>query len=334
MQKTILILTNPLVAPTPEQLRTIADTAPGYRVLTAESVESALEKDPEALRNTELVLGSCPDELLENAPNLRWVQQFFAGANWIYRSPELIPTLKERKITVTKASGVHAACIAQHAMGFILNFARQIHKAVQNRDGRDWNGIRKRTRLEDMFELEGLTAVLVGVGAIGSRFATYASAFGMRIIGVRRNPSKSDPNVERMVSAKELPEVLPDADLLVLIAPGTPETKSMIGKKEFEALKPGAVLVNLGRGSVVDEKAMIQALRSGRLAGAGLDVTEEEPLPADSPLWSMDNVIITPHSSGRTPRYMDHLFPIFHENLDRYMAGKPLTNTVDLDAGY
>lgn len=185
-----------------------------------------------------------------------------------------------------------------------------------------------------MFELAGTTLVLIGVGAIGERTAAMAAALGMRVLGVRRDPTLGAPGVTAMFGPDRLPELLPQADFVVLTVPLTHETQGMIGERELHAMKPTACIVNIGRGGTIREDALITALREGRIAGAGLDVFETEPLPEDSPLWDMDNVIITSHYAGATPHYDARAMAIFVDNLRRYRAGEPLRNVVDKRLGY
>jgi phosphoglycerate dehydrogenase-like enzyme len=172
------------------------------------------------------------------------------------------------------------------------------------------------------------------VGAIGEYTAKIAHALGMRVIGVRRDADSDVPGIETMYSNDELLDVLPQADVVVLTIPLTSETEGLIDEQALRVMKPSAYLINIGRGGTVDEPALIRALQEGRLAGAGLDVFAEEPLPADSPLWTMENVIITPHSAGATPHYHERAMGIFLDNLRRYVAGEELQNVVDKRRGY
>jgi len=176
--------------------------------------------------------------------------------------------------------------------------------------------------------------LVIGVGAIGSRIAQVASALGMRVLGLRRDPSKSVGAVSAMYGPGQLLEVLPKADFVVLTVPLTRETSGMIGKVELTAMKPTAYLINVGRGGTVLETALVSALEEGTIAGVGLDVFEQEPLPEDSPLWEMDNVIITCHYSGLTPDYHQRALGIFLDNSHRYRTGRPLLNVVNKEIGY
>src|SRR5206468_9781954 len=184
------------------------------------------------------------------------------------------------------------------------------------------------------FELAGKTLLLIRVGAIGARTAAIGSALGMRVLGVRRNPDAGVPGVDAMFVSSQLRDHLPEADFVVLTVPLSRETRGMIGEQELRAMKSSAYVVNIGRGGTIQEPALVRALREGWIAGAGLDVFAEEPLPKTSPLWELENVIITAHYAGLTPQYDDRAMAIFLDNLRRYQAGEPLRNVVDKRAGY
>jgi len=279
------------------------------------------------LGNIEIAAGGFPRELLARAKNLRWLQQWGAGADWLLRYPEAV----EMDFVLTNASGVHAIPISEHIFAFLFAFARDLPAAVQRQAKHTWG---RPARQEHVFELAGKTLLLIGVGAIGERTAQLGRAMGMRVMGVRRNPDQTLPEVEVMVGPEQLHEVLPNADFVVLTIPMTQQTHHMIGKPELQLMKPGAYIVNIGRGGTIDEAELVTALESGKIAGAGLDVFETEPLPEESPLWSMDNVIITAHYSGSTPKYNDRAMEIFLTNLQRYRADLPLQNIVDKKLGY
>ncbi len=308
---------------TEAQLAQVRALAPEMRVLVTRDraeIEAALDE-------IEIAVGGFPHDLLPRAHNLRWYQQWAAGADWLLRHPEAA----DLDFVLTSASGVHPIQITEHIFAMLLAFARRLCRAVRAQERHEWI---RHNRWGDIFELYGKTMVLVGVGAIGARVAEVATAFGMHVLGVRRNPQQSAPEVAAMFAPHQLLEVLPEADFVVLTIPLTHETRGMIGERELRAMKPTAYLINIGRGGLVDEGALIRALREGWIAGAGLDVFETEPLPQDSPLWDMENVIITPHYAGLTPHYHERAMAIFLDNLRRYMAGEPLRNVVDKRLGY
>jgi phosphoglycerate dehydrogenase-like enzyme len=278
------------------------------------------------LADIEIAAGDFPRELLLRAPNLRWYQQWGAGADWLLKTPEAA----DRDWTLVNASGVHAVPISEHIFALLLAFARGLNGAFKMQQQHQW----KKAARGELFELAEKTLLLVGVGAIGERTAQVAAALGMRVWGVRRDPAVAAAGVEAMFGPEKLLEVLPQADFVVLTVPLTHETQGMIGEAELRAMKPSAYLINIGRGGTVQTPALVQALREGWIAGAGLDVVDPEPLPADSPLWEMDNVILTGHYSGLTPRYFERAFAILLDNLQRYRAGQPLRNVVDKQLGY
>ena len=317
------------------------------------------------IEEIEIAVGQFPPQLLAKAKNLRWFQQWSAGADWLLDHPEV----QTMDFVLTSASGVHAIPISEHIFAFLLAFARNLPQAWHAQQERVWmkeqNQERRKTAKEDiatysrrdMVELAGKTMLLIGIGEIGERTAQIARALEMGIIGVRNNPDHDTPGVSQMVGPDELVSVLPKADVIISTVPLTAETHHMLNQAAFDAMKQGAYLINIGRGGTVDQEALdamkrgayfinigrggtvdqealITALRSGTLAGAGLDVFEEEPLPADSPLWAMDNVLLTPHASGATPQYNERAFAIFLDNLQRYQAGAELRNVVDKSKGY
>jgi phosphoglycerate dehydrogenase-like enzyme len=295
---------------------------PGTRVVVTRhqaTIEAALDE-------VEIAAGWFPPELLGRAPRLRWVQQWGAGVDWLLRFPKAA----DMPFLLTNASGVHAIPISEHIMGMLLMFARGLHSAVRAQNQREW----WRPHHRDVFELSGKTMLLVGVGAIGARTAELAVAHGMRVEGIRRNQPANVAGVAAMYAPHQLRERLAHADAVVLTVPLSRETQGLIGAPELAAMKPTAYLINIGRGATVDEAALVAALRAGRIAGAGLDVFAEEPLPATSPLWDMENVILTAHYSGNTPAYNERAMAIFLDNLRRFVAGEPLHNLVDKHAGY
>lgn len=305
-----------------EQQAAIREAAGGLEVVFTNDKETIEARLPEI----EIAVGGFPRDLLPRAPNLEWFQQWGAGADWLLERPELA----DKDFTLTNVSGVHAVPISEHIFAFLLSFARSFPRAMRDQLSASWS----QREQQPAFELADKTILLLGTGAIGARTAKLAQAFDMRVVGVRRNPDKKVAHIDEMVALSELPRALPDADFVVLTLPLTRDTRHLIGETELRAMKRSAVLVNIGRGGLIDEGALVRALQEGRIAGAGLDVFETEPLPAESPLWGLENVIITPHTSGDTPHYDKRALTIFLENLRRYRAGEPLTHVVDKALGY
>ena len=294
-------------------------------------VVRAAEKDEvrKHVAEVEIALGWFPPALLPEASALRWIQSWAAGADWLFDQADLSAS---PDLTVTTASGVHPKPIAEHVLGLLVMLARRLPQMIAAQRARDWSG--EDFDNDSVKELAGSTLVLVGVGAIGQRIARLADALDMKVVGVRHDPSKGAPHVADMKGTDRLHEALGAADLVVVTLPDTDETEDLFDEAAFAAMKPGAFFVNVGRGEVVEQAALVDALHSGHLGGAGLDVFEEEPLPEDSPLWAMENVVITPHVAGLTPHYAERVTTIFVENLERYRRGEALENVADPERGY
>ena len=262
------------------------------------------------------------NELLGSAKRLGFIQSISAGTDQY--SKEL---LRERGVRVASAAGVNAEAVAEHAMALILALSRRLPEARDNQNARHWRGmIGDLAQRED--QLTGKTLLVVGMGRIGSRLARLAKAFEMRVIATKRDPSTAATGADAVYGTERLRELLGEADIVALTCPLTPETENLIDAGALAAMKPTAHLVNVARGRVVDEPALILALKEKRLAAAALDVTVEEPLPASSPLWPMPNVLITPHTAGETRAYEDGVIDLLLENLERLWRGAPLRNEV------
>jgi phosphoglycerate dehydrogenase-like enzyme len=306
-----------------DQLAQVRELAPEMRILVTndpEHIEAALD-------DIEIAAASIPREMLSRAPSLRWYQNWGAGVDWLLHRSDA----PEYPFTITNMSGVHAIPISEHIFALMLAFARRLHDAIRAQGRGEWI---HRSEQDAVVELAGKTMVLIGTGAIGARTARLARGLEMRVLGVRRYPAVESPCVEAMYGPGQLLDILPQGDFVVLTVPLTFETRHMIGEAELQAMKPSAFLVNIGRGGTVDQDALIRALDEGWIAGAGLDVFEEEPLPADSRLWTLDNVILTYHYAGSTPRYNERAMGIFIDNLCRYLSGEPMRNVVDKKLGY
>jgi phosphoglycerate dehydrogenase-like enzyme len=256
------------------------------------------------------------NNLIARAPKLKFIQSISAGTDQYQRD-----ALKAAGIRLASAHGVNARAVAEHAMSLVLAMSRQLHLARDNQLKHHWRGmISDIGKRED--ELGDKTLLIVGLGRIGSHLAALAKAFGMRVIGTKRDPGTGGENADDVFSNGRLGEVLPLADFVALTCPLTPQTEGLINARAFAAMKPSAFLINVARGKVVDEPALLEALGAGRIAGAGLDCTVEEPLPAASPLWDIPNVLITPHTAGETRRYEDNVIDLLLDNLDRLWRGE------------
>ena len=263
------------------------------------------------------------NELIAPAHRLAFIQSISAGTDQYSRD-----ALKQAGIRLASAQGVNAEAVAQHAMALILALGRQLHLARDNQAKRHWRGmISDLARRED--ELGGKTLLVVGLGRIGTRLATLARAFDLQVIATKRDESSGDAAAAAVFPHDRLLDLLPRADVVALTCPLTRETEGLIDSKAFAAMKPSAVLINVARGRVVDEPALIAALTEGRIAGAGIDCTVEEPLAQSSPLWGLENALITPHTAGETRRYEDNVIDLLLENLERLWLGElPLRNQV------
>jgi phosphoglycerate dehydrogenase-like enzyme len=258
-----------------------------------------------------VVSGLWNNDLLPKAKKLRFIQSIGAGTDQFSRDE-----LKSRKIRLASASGVNRRAVSEHVMSLILALSRRLPEARDNQAKKVWRGmISDLSKRED--ELGGKTLVIIGLGAIGGRLAELAKAFDLKVIGVKRDPSTGQGAADAVHSIADLKKVLPEADFVALTCPLTKETENIIDAAALAAMKPSAYLINGARGRCVDEAALIDALKNRQIAGAAIDVTVEEPLPATSPLWTTDNLFITPHTAGETRRYEDNVIDILMDNLDR-----------------
>ncbi|NWF79556.1 MAG: D-2-hydroxyacid dehydrogenase [Chloroflexi bacterium] len=261
-------------------------------------------------------------QVLAAAPTVRWLHTPSAGVDHL-----LIPLVLERDITLTNSAGVHAIPIAEFVLALLLSQVKQLagYRAAQAE--RRWD---RELAPQELFER---TLLILGLGGIGQAIASRASAFGMRVWGSRRTP-RPLPGVERVVGPDAWRTLLPAADVVVVAAPLTPETRGMVDAAAFAAMRRTAYLVNIARGPIVDEGALLTALRAGQIAGAALDTFEQEPLPPEHPLWRLPNVTITPHATANSPRMHERQIALFLENLRRFQGGAPLLNIVDKAVGY
>ncbi len=268
------------------------------------------------------------EDLPELAPNVRWIQASSAGIGQFVK--RMAYDRRMPGTVFTTASGVHAEPLAEFCLMAMLMFNKGLLRMIHDQERKHW----ERYAGTDLVDR---TLVIVGVGTIGRKIARIAKAFGMTVVGVKRSPGAADPaslNLHELYAPAALPDVLPRAEYLVLITPHTDETEKMIGAHELASLPQGAILINIARGALVDEAALIDALRSGHLRGAALDVFEEEPLPQSSPLWKMPNVLVSPHSGSTSDRENGRLTNLFCENLRRYLDGEPLLNVLDVERLY
>jgi phosphoglycerate dehydrogenase-like enzyme len=279
------------------------------------------------LDRIEIGLGDVPFDLLGRMPNLKWLQLWSAGADFLLRFPEAI----KLPFRLTISTGIHGQQLTEHLFALLLSWNRCLPPVFAAQKEHKWLIIKDR----QLDYLLGKTMLILGYGAIGAVMAKAALGFGMKVIGLRRNPSKGG-GMEgvRLEDSAKLHDFLPQADYVVNILPATPDTRHYIGAAEFSLMKNSALYINIGRGATNDEAALCEALSSKRIAGAMLDVMETEPLPADSPLWNLDNVLLTGHYAGCHPEYSRMAMAIALENLDHYNKGEALKNLVDKNKGY
>jgi D-2-hydroxyacid dehydrogenase (NADP+) len=263
-----------------------------------------------------------------SAPRLQWIQSTAVGV-----APLLVPEIVDGPVVVTNVRGTHSPQIAEHAIALVLALRRRLHIARERQSTRTWAQTEIQAARVPL--LANSTLVVVGLGAIGSHVATLAAGLGMRVLAVRRRPAEpAPPGVRTVFGADRLREALAEADAVVLATPTTADTRAMIGAAELAAMRPTAVLVNVARGRLIDDSALIDALERGQIAGAGLDAFIREPLPDDNPLWRMPNVLITPHTAAFGDDYWKPAVDLFLDNLQRFTRGEPLVNVVNKVQGY
>jgi len=282
------------------------------------------------LPDTDIFVGwSLRPQQFAAARKLKWLHSTAAGVAQL-----MYPELRASGIAVTNASGVHAVPIAEHVLGLLLALARRFPSAFRHQAARHWGQQDIWNEYVRPRELRGATLLVVGLGAIGREVARLARGMGMRVTAVTRSGQDAAGVTDRVAPATALDALLPEADFVVLAAPETPETHHLMNAARLARMRPGAYLVNVARGSLVEEPALVAALREHRIAGAALDVAGEEPLPESSPLWTLENCFLTPHLSGASDSLWDRQAELLCDNLDRWFSGRELRNRVDLNRGY
>jgi phosphoglycerate dehydrogenase-like enzyme len=315
-----IVLANP--AP-PDRLAEFQKAYPDVQFVNAPSRDQAVK----LVEDADAFFGGMTDEEFKAAKKLKWIQSPSAGVEWMWK----IPSIGESQVVVTNARGAHAATIAEHTFALLLGLTRAIklhydymakHEWVRGEMGKHLSGIK------------GLTMGIIGFGNIGRNIGRRAAAFEMNVLAVDAHPGAPGDGVKEVWPLEQLNDMCREADVLVISAPITPQTRGMVGRDQMNAMKKGSYVVAVSRGGIVDEPALIEALKSGHLAGAGLDVQATEPMPKDDPLWDAPNIIVTPHDSGASRLTTDLMWSIFHENVGKFVKGEALTNTVDKKLGY
>lgn len=277
------------------------------------------------IESAEVILGGISREEFKMAKNLKWIQATGAGVDGL-----LFQELIESSVILTNASGVHPIPIAEHTFALILAITRGIMKSFEGKSKRAW--LHNEVFVDELY---GKTIGIIGYGRIGQGIARLAKGFGMKVIGLKRDTSKdTEIKPDILLGKDSLDTLLKESDVVVIIVPLTKETYHLIGERELKLMKPTGILINVARGKVVDENALIRALKERWILGAGLDVFETEPLPPESELWSLDNIVITPHIAGLNPYYTERLLEIFIKNLKAYPDVSKMVNVVDKRLGY
>lgn len=311
---------------TPAQKERLQSASPHSQLVFRD--ESSFYDSPDAgklLAEADAIIGFPPPRLLPGLKRLKWLQLYTAGANRYVEFPDY-----PRHITLTNASGAYGLAISEHMVGMVFALVKKLHLyRDQQFEGR-WQDAGPVTKIE------GTTTLIVGYGDIGGAFAAKMKALGSHVIGIRRHQTEKPDELDEQYRPHQLDDVLPRADIVALALPETPETRGLFDRERLAAMKPGAILLNVGRGSAVDPSALCEALEQGHLGGAGLDVTEPEPLPSDHPLWQQPNALITPHVSGgfHLAETGERIIEIAARNLQRWQSDEDLLNVVDFSTGY
>jgi len=315
--------------PPPEMPQRVRERWPEMRAIHLPNYEN-LDRE---LPDTDIFVGfSLRPEQFTLAHKLKWIHSTAAAVGQL-----MYPELRSSGIELTNASGIHIIPMSEHIIGTLVSLARRFPDCVRYQQQSHWSqqdlwdGVPARLRPR---ELHGQTVLFIGFGSIGQEAARLARALGMRILAVTRSGGSNEPRAEQTLPASRLHDALPQADFVVLAAPETPETRHMMGEHEFALMKTSAYFINVARGALVDEPALVHALQQRKIAGAALDVTSQEPLPPDSPLWKLDNVFITPHVSAVSEHLWQRHTDLLMENLERWFSGRELLNRVDLARGY
>jgi len=319
---TILVLANPA----DPQLALLEQLPEETALAVGDNLEAFARAAPDAtVIHAWSVAGDLLRDVWRLCPAVRWVHSRSAGLDGV-----LFPELAASPVLLTNGSGVFSHALAEFFAAAVLFFAKDLRRMVRNQEAGAWEPF-------DIVEVSGQTAGIVGYGDVGRACAVRARALGMRVLAVKRHGPmlyNMDPLVARTYGPESLGEVLAQSDYVAVTAPLTPETRGMIGEAQFAAMKPGAVIVNLGRGPVIDEAALVRALSARRIKGAALDVFDREPLPAGHPLYRLDNVLLSPHCADHTPDWRDRAMQFFIDQYQRFRKGEPLLNVVDKTLGY
>lgn len=288
------------------------------------------DRVPEEIVDADVFIGwNLRPQQFQIARRLRWIHSPAAAVHQL-----MYPELMNSNVILTNSTSVHAPVVAEHAIAVLLALAKRLPQSMHYQTRKIWAQELLWNEHPRPREVSGATVLVVGLGGIGSEFATRAKALGMKVIAVRENPAKGTGQADAVYGLEKIDELLPQADFVLLCTPVTPSTTGIINKQRLQKMKHSAYLINVARGPLIDDPALVEAILQQRIAGAALDVFVEEPLPADSPFWSLDNVLITPHTAAVTEKLWERHYDLIVENLNRLLAGKPLLNEVDKKRGY
>ncbi len=310
---------------TPQRLADLKASAPDATIVGVDSAEAAMKE----IADADSLIGIVNRELVQAGKKLRWVQTSSAGVER-YRFPEMI----DSDIVLTNCKILQGPEIADHAMALLLALTRRLNHIIPEQHKQEWTRDQFTSDETKPIELTDRRALIIGLGGIGTQIAQRAHAFGMKVVAVDPKDIPMTYFVEAVYKPDRLHELLPQADVVFSSVPHTPESEGMLGDAEFRMMKKGAYFINVSRGKIYDNRALAKALDSRHLAGAGVDVTDPEPLPKGHPLWTVPNVIITPHMAGQSHKSWDRRMAVYKENVQRFIKGQPMLNVVDKQKGY
>jgi len=288
------------------------------------------DRVPAEIADTDVFIGwSLRPEQFVAAKKLRWIHSPAAAVHQL-----MFPELIQSKVVVTNSTGIHGPVVAEHAIAVLLALAKRLPQAMQYQAKREWSQDQLWHGQPRPREVADATVAVIGMGGIGREFVARAKALGMKVLAVRENPGKGLEGADAVFASAQIDQVLPQADYVLLCTPVTPATTGIINASRLSKMKPDAYLINVARGPLIDETALLDALKHRRIAGAALDVFNEEPLPANSPFWSLDNLLITPHTAAVTARLWERHYRLIVDNMQRFLSREPLLNEVDKKRGY
>ncbi len=295
-------------------------------IVKSEDIEVLQEEIKDSDIMAAMLMRKFDSDLIKMGDNLKWIQSWSAGVDRFLKE-DLFDYLKENDITLTSVRGIHRDSMSEQVLGYLISFSRRLPELLELQKKREWDRLK-------VDYLKDKTLAIFGLGAVGKEVARKASAFKMNVIGIKRNPDVNIPYVNNIYGPEQKKEVLKKADYVVVTLPLTDQTRGYFGIKEFAAMQENAYFINVARGEIVKEKELIKALQNENIAGAALDVYQEEPLPQDSPLYELENVILTPHTSGLFPHYNQEAVQVFKNNLRLFLEDEELVNVIDPDRQY